>query len=247
MKNYFRHHAARLGGPKKGQRFMDSRKSCRHNGPTDCVLCLAQDTFWNGSTFANIERWTDVEVHGARFLCHEGHANARCQGLTLRPAAVALARVLPGNIRPGMRVLELGAGLGLPGRVAAFLGAAVTFSEIEPGAVERLRSETERDGLRCTIDTRLWEKIDGEFDAVIGSEILYDRELIRRGLGLTKKVWTGRGPVLFTDPGRRRVEIGRDFPNRGIPLAVQSLQTTMLDERPVVVDLWSAPGSLEGF
>jgi methylase of polypeptide subunit release factors len=63
----------------------------------------------------------------------------------LWPAARALAEALP-NV-DGLRVVELGCGLGLPSLVAAAKGGRVTAIDWSPAAVELLRANAARNGL----------------------------------------------------------------------------------------------------
>ena len=64
----------------------------------------------------------------------------------LWPAAHALAAALPPVA--GLRVVELGCGLGLPSLVAAARGADVTATDWAPEAVELLRRERARQRAR---------------------------------------------------------------------------------------------------
>jgi predicted nicotinamide N-methyase len=56
----------------------------------------------------------------------------------LWPAAIALASALPARLS-GVRVVELGCGLGIPSLVAARRGAAVTATDWADEAIELLR------------------------------------------------------------------------------------------------------------
>src|SRR5258706_405498 len=62
----------------------------------------------------------------------------------LWPSGVALARVVSGLDLGGVRVLELGAGLGLPSLAAAIRGADVLATDWADDAVELLRPNAER-------------------------------------------------------------------------------------------------------
>src|SRR6478609_12225246 len=69
----------------------------------------------------------------------------------LWPAATALAEGLPDVA--GLRVVELGCGLGVPSLVAAVREADVTATDWASEAVELLRANAERNGvaLRCEV------------------------------------------------------------------------------------------------
>lgn len=219
---------------------------CRHHQEYPCPWCYGQDFYFNGSTQSTFDRMTEVVIGSARFTVKEGHKDPRYSGLTLRPAAVTLAQQLYGLITPGMRVLELGAGLGLPGRVAAFLGAKVTFSEAERTVAAALTKQLKDAGLDPDVYMGSWMNLATPFDAVIGSEILFDRVLIREAFSLVGRVWTRRGPLLFTDPGRRETIIERDAPLRGLRLQKSQLDGHNLDGHRYLCHLWHAAGNHGG-
>ena len=59
-------------------------------------------------------------------------------------SSVALARVVAAEVRPGMRVLELVCGLGLPSIAAALAGANVTASDWSADALEATATNAKR-------------------------------------------------------------------------------------------------------
>jgi predicted nicotinamide N-methyase len=91
----------------------------------------------------------------------------------LWPAARALAEALP-NV-DGLRVVELGCGLGLPSLVAAAKGGRVTAIDWSPAAVELLRANAARNGLALRADVRDWrERWDERFDLLLAADVLYE-------------------------------------------------------------------------
>ena len=99
-------------------------------------------------------------------------------GVALWPAAIALAHemVARANTIKGKRILELGAGTGLAGIVAASLGGRVVQTDRNELALSVCRRNGERNGVR-SIDYRLadwlaWEDTE-QYDWIIGSDILY--------------------------------------------------------------------------
>ena len=92
----------------------------------------------------------------------------------LWPAARALADALP-DVR-GLRVVELGCGLGLPSLVAAAKGAAVTATDWSPDAIELLRDNALRNGLELHADVRDWRQPwPDRFDLALAADVLYER------------------------------------------------------------------------
>ena len=92
----------------------------------------------------------------------------------LWPAATALAEALP-DVR-GLRVVELGCGLGVTSLVAAARGADVTATDWAPDAVELLRENAARNGLALRAEVRDWrERWEERFDLVLAADVLYEQ------------------------------------------------------------------------
>ena len=92
----------------------------------------------------------------------------------LWPAATVLAAALPAVA--GLRVVELGCGLGLPSLVAAARGAEVTATDWAAEAVELLRENAARNGLSVRTEVRDWrEPWPERFDLALAADVLYER------------------------------------------------------------------------
>jgi len=92
----------------------------------------------------------------------------------LWPAARALAEALP-DVK-GLRVVELGCGLGLPSLVAAAKGASVTATDWSPDAMELLRANATRNDLELRAEVRDWrEPWSVRFDLALAADVLYER------------------------------------------------------------------------
>jgi predicted nicotinamide N-methyase len=79
----------------------------------------------------------------------------------------------------GLRVVELGSGLGLPSLVAAARGAQVTATDWAADAIDLLRENAARNGLELTAERRDWrEPWDGTFDLALAADVLYERRNI---------------------------------------------------------------------
>ncbi len=92
----------------------------------------------------------------------------------LWPAASALAGALPDVA--GLRVAELGCGLGVPALVAAARGADVTATDWAADAIDLLRANAKRNGLTLRAEVRDWRHPWSErFDLVLAADVLYER------------------------------------------------------------------------
>jgi predicted nicotinamide N-methyase len=103
-------------------------------------------------------------------------------------------------------VLELGAGLGLPGVVCGLKGARVTFSDFNPLALEICAKNALLNGLDrfcCLMGD--WRRFPaaGKFHWIVGSDIFYDPKLNPYLAGVFKKCLVEGGKLLLAHPGRR--------------------------------------------
>ena len=141
----------------------------------------------------------------ARFLGEV--ADRMPYGVALWPAAIALAHEVatrPGEFG-GRRVLELGAGTGLPGIVAASLGARVVQTDRQEVAMAVCRRNGGRNG-GAGIEYRLadWAAWDdaGRYDWILGSDILYAETLHPQLRRIFESNLAPGGRVLLSDPYR---------------------------------------------
>lgn len=128
-------------------------------------------------------------------------------GVSLWPAAIALAHEIvsrPGDFR-GKRVLELGAGTGLPGIIASSFGAQVVQTDRHELALALCRRNGEANRVGA-IDYRLAEwsawNDDARYDWIIGSDIMYapaSQPALQRVL---ESSLAPKGRVLISDPFR---------------------------------------------
>jgi predicted nicotinamide N-methyase len=93
----------------------------------------------------------------------------------LWPASLALAEALPARL-DGVRVVELGCGLGVASLVAAARGAEVTATDWAEDAIELLRENAARNGLELRAEVRDWRAPWPErFDLALAADVLYER------------------------------------------------------------------------
>ncbi|MDN5375488.1 MAG: methyltransferase-like protein 23 [Thermacetogenium sp.] len=124
----------------------------------------------------------------------------------LWPAARGLARYIWERVDfQGGTVLELGAGLGLPGLVAACKGGRVTFTDYKPESLEIIARNAARNGIKdfsCFLAD--WRDFRAEqcFDWIIGSDVLYNPALNPYVTGVLQSSLKPGGQLIFAHPSR---------------------------------------------
>jgi len=126
----------------------------------------------------------------------------------LWPSGIALAEAVAARQVRGLRVLELGCGLGLPSLVAAGEGADVLATDWAPDAVALLRANAAANDLRLRIEIVSWEEPDrivreAPFDLVLAADVLYERRNADRLLELLPELGL---EILLADPARPHTE-----------------------------------------
>lgn len=120
------------------------------------------------------------------------------------PAGLALARHLAAQELAGLRVLEVGAGVGVSGLGAAVAGARVLVTDNEPPALRLCAMNARRNRLPmrfAAADWRAWP-LRGRFHRVIGSDVTYEPAAFDALLEVLQASLLPDGSVLLTEPGR---------------------------------------------
>lgn len=117
---------------------------------------------------------------------------------------MALAGELEGMQLAGLRVIELGAGLGLPSMAAARGGAEVLATDADPDAVKLIERNARENGLDVETAVIDWSHPDelvarGPFDLAVAADVLYERQGVAALLSLLPRV---APEALIADPGR---------------------------------------------
>ena len=130
-------------------------------------------------------------------------------GLMLWGSAIGLAERLSEEtgLVAAKRVLELGAGVGLPGLAAAALGAAeVTQTDYQEDALDLARYNAAVNGIENIIVRQGdWHDFFTDslpYDLVIASDILYEKTLHAPLATLLPKLIAPGGAILIADPLR---------------------------------------------
>ena len=122
----------------------------------------------------------------------------------LWPSGVALAGAVGGLDLAGTRVLELGAGLGLPSLAAAIGGGDVLATDWADDAVELLRANAARNGIALRAERVRWDEPaalleEAPWPLVLGADLLYESRNAEQLLELLPRLG---GEVLLAEPGR---------------------------------------------
>jgi predicted nicotinamide N-methyase len=120
----------------------------------------------------------------------------------LWPAGLALAHALPERLER-VKIVELGAGLGVPSLVAAARGGEVTAIDWAPDSVDLLARNAARNGLELTAVHADWRAYSGSFALVLAADLLYERRNVEPLLALLPRL---APEVLLAEPGRPYAE-----------------------------------------
>src|SRR5437764_5727180 len=121
----------------------------------------------------------------------------------LWPSGVALAEVVAGLDVRGVRVLELGAGLGLPSLAAALGGAEVLATDWAEDAVALLRANAARNGIALRAEVARWDEPDrfeAGWDLVLAADVLYEARNAEQLLALLPRLQARE--IVVAEPGR---------------------------------------------
>ena len=139
------------------------------------------------------------------------------------PASVALARLLAHvpSLTAGLRVLEVGCGLGAAGLAAATAGAsAVVLSDRDEAVLGYAREAAAANGVESVVSTASldWAATDDElrgalgtdfagFDVIVGADVLYDAGAARALAALLARLLPADAPrqqrCVLADPPQR--------------------------------------------
>lgn len=108
--------------------------------------------------------------------------------------------------RSGSRLLELGAGMGAPGLVAAAKGFQVTLSDYEQRILDFQRVSAAASGLKVECRFIDWTKPPTlePFDIIFGAEILFREELLPPLIKLFDKLLAPGGTIYLAHDLRRK-------------------------------------------
>ncbi|MEY2933212.1 MAG: hypothetical protein RL033_3961 [Pseudomonadota bacterium] len=125
-------------------------------------------------------------------------------GIALWPSAIALAHEIAARPLQGVSMLELGAGTGLPGIVAAALGARVVQTDRNKAALIVCRMNADANGVlieQRAADWTAWNEAD-TYDFIVGADILYADSVHPQLRRIFESNLAPGGRLLLSDPFR---------------------------------------------
>ena len=121
----------------------------------------------------------------------------------LWPSGVALADYVGTLELHGRRVLELGAGLGLPALAAALRGGDVLATDWAEDAVALLDANAARNGIALRAEAARWDRPEHfgtGWDLVLAADVLYEQRNADQLLELLPRLEAAE--ILLAEPGR---------------------------------------------
>ena len=159
-------------------------------------------------------------------------------GLLWPSGAHMAARLAQRPVTPGERILEIGCGLALASLVGHRRGANVTASDCHPLASSFLRENLRLNhlaplpyrhgqwGAAVNAQDSSDSRLQGQFDVVMGSDLLYERDADGALAQFIALHTAPGGEVWITDPDRgNRNAFTRSMALHGFALAEERLQT----------------------
>jgi predicted nicotinamide N-methyase len=139
-------------------------------------------------------------------------------------SGLELGRELDRRRLDGLRVVELGCGMGVPSLAASRAGAAVLATDATAEALELLACNASRNGLDVDTTQVDWASpaellARAPFDLVLAADVLYERASVAQLLALLPRL---APRVLLADPGRPAADAFLAEARRRWPVATQT-------------------------
>ena len=159
----------------------------------------------------DIERVTNIDaLYDALIAKGKNHPDFKDERIPywaeLWPSALALSKYLVASKIDfqGKKVLEIGAGLGLPSIIAAKLGADICVSDYLSEAVDFSRQNFERNNLTADFQTLDWRTPDKSFaaDIVLAADVAYEKRMFEFLPQAFKAFCKPNGTIFLSEPNR---------------------------------------------
>jgi predicted nicotinamide N-methyase len=152
------------------------------------------------------------------------------------PSARKMADVMQTWPIANLRILEIGCGLGLASLVIHRRLGNVTASDYHPYTERFLQANVLLNEMRTLpYICGHWERTNpllGEFDLIIGSDVLYERDHPQQLAGFIQRHAALHAQVLIIDPNRgNRAAFHKAMKNNGFVLTQTDLITPLQDEK----------------
>ena len=153
------------------------------------------------------------------------------------PSARKMADVMQTWPIADLRILEIGCGLGLASLVIHRRLGNVTASDYHPYTQRFLSANLLLNDMHTLpYVSGHWERANpllGEFDLIIGSDVLYERDHPQHLAGFIQRHAAAHAQVLIIDPNRgNRAVFHKAMKNNGFGLTQTDLLTPLHDETP---------------
>jgi predicted nicotinamide N-methyase len=146
----------------------------------------------------------------------------------LWPAARMLAKWIVRRRWPaGLRALEVGCGLGLPGVAALAMGMHVTFSDCDSTALSFAEKNARLNGFSqfSTLQMDWNEPPEGRYPLILASDLIYEERSVAPVVALLKRMLEAGGTCLLTDQDRPPSRgLRRALAEEGLPFTTQLLR-----------------------
>ena len=112
-------------------------------------------------------------------------------------------------VETGKRLLEIGAGIGVAGVVAAVAGHDVTLTDYNTDALNFARANAHINNCsHVQVDRLDWKKpdLEGRFDTIVGSEVIYRTEDVLLLLHLFQRYLKPDGRVILAEEMRKTID-----------------------------------------